>query len=183
MSVGRSKADLLQFIDWEAAKGLIPANTASSRKAAANKALAILSDEEAQDVTDLDVDDVILRFSNKLGQNYSPESILAYKSRLRSALADFKEYCSSPVGFRPQARSPVRSQSPREKPVVRRPIASTTAVPENEVAPPISAAVHILPITIRPDLTVQIRNLPHDLTSAEASRIANVVRAYAVPDG
>ncbi len=37
----------------------------------------------------------------------------------------------------------------------------------------------ILPIAIRPDLCVQIYGIPHDLTVAEATRLANVVLAMA----
>jgi hypothetical protein len=35
----------------------------------------------------------------------------------------------------------------------------------------------IVPVQIRPDLTVRIQGLPHDLTQAEADKIARVVLA------
>lgn len=38
---------------------------------------------------------------------------------------------------------------------------------------------HILSIPIRPDVTVQIATLPHDLTPAEAEKIARVIAALA----
>ena len=47
MSDGRSRADLLSFLDFLGQKGLIPPSTASARKASANKVLAILSEDEA----------------------------------------------------------------------------------------------------------------------------------------
>jgi len=37
----------------------------------------------------------------------------------------------------------------------------------------------IMPIQIRPDYFVRIANIPHDLTEAEASKIAAVVMALA----
>ncbi len=40
----------------------------------------------------------------------------------------------------------------------------------------------ILPIPIRPDLTVKIQGLPYDLTVHEANKIANVVKAMALQD-
>lgn len=43
------------------------------------------------------------------------------------------------------------------------------------------ATDRILPIQIRPDLTVHIANLPHDLTRAEAEKIARVVLAMSQP--
>lgn len=39
----------------------------------------------------------------------------------------------------------------------------------------------IVPIQIRPDLTVHIQGLPHDLTKKEAEKIAGVVLAFASP--
>jgi hypothetical protein len=37
----------------------------------------------------------------------------------------------------------------------------------------------ILPITIRPELTIFVHGIPHDLTSREAEKIAKIVRSYA----
>jgi hypothetical protein len=42
--------------------------------------------------------------------------------------------------------------------------------------------VEILPIQIREDLNVQIAGIPHDLTKAEADKIARVVMAMAMPE-
>ncbi len=47
-------------------------------------------------------------------------------------------------------------------------------------APPLSG-FSILPIPIRPDVTVFVQGLPYDLTEAEANKIANVIRAMATP--
>jgi hypothetical protein len=180
MAIGRSRADLLRFLDWMAEKGLIPANTASSRKASANKVLALLSDEEAADVTSVDVDDLIQRFGTKFGQQYDPSSVLTYKSRLRSAIEDFKSYCENPVGFRPSGRVQQRPRNPKDAnvgpkaaPAAGEPAARRDALP--------SPSAHVLPIAIRADVTVQIGNLPFDLSESEAKRIANVVLAYAIP--
>ncbi len=35
----------------------------------------------------------------------------------------------------------------------------------------------IIPIRIRPDLVVLVQDIPHDLTSKEAQKIASVVKA------
>lgn len=39
----------------------------------------------------------------------------------------------------------------------------------------------ITPVQIRPDLTVRIAGIPHDLTLAEAEKISRVVLALAYP--
>lgn len=43
------------------------------------------------------------------------------------------------------------------------------------------AAERILPIPIREGLTVYVQDIPHDLSQAEATKIANVVIALATP--
>jgi hypothetical protein len=43
-------------------------------------------------------------------------------------------------------------------------------------------AMHVLPIALRPDLTIQIAGLPFDLTIAEAKKLANIILAHALPD-
>jgi hypothetical protein len=180
MSQGRSRADVLKFLDWRGEKGLIPANTASSRKATANKVLALLSEEEAQDVTGVDVDDLIRRFGNKFGQQYTPDSLVSYRSRLRTAVDDFRAYCDSPVGFRPAGRAQQRPQNSKQGASGKEAVAGRAEASSHR-ATPSAPSVHVLPIAIRADVTVQIGNLPFDLTEAEAKRIANVILAYAVP--
>ena len=39
----------------------------------------------------------------------------------------------------------------------------------------------VLPIKIRPDYTVWVQGIPHDLTEPEAARIATVIMAMASP--
>jgi hypothetical protein len=40
----------------------------------------------------------------------------------------------------------------------------------------------VFPIQIREDLVVRIYPIPHDLTEAEAEKIARIVRALAAPE-
>lgn len=178
MAEGRSKTDLLKFLDNMGRKGMIPSNTASARKAAANKVLALLSEEEAQDVTVLDVDETIRRFGNRFRSEYTPESLQSYASRLRSSIDDFKRHCDDPLSFKPGIAKRLPRKS-RETGSAAREIAIG-----NQMSPPLRpiAAAQILPIAVRPDLVVQIAGLPHDLTTAEAQRIANIILAHAVPD-
>lgn len=43
------------------------------------------------------------------------------------------------------------------------------------------ASDRIMPIQIRPDVIVRILDIPHDLTMAEAQKIAAVVKAMGCP--
>src|SRR6202035_2619484 len=103
-----SRAALLEFLDYLSNKGLMNRTTAASRKAAANKVLGILGEDEAADVSALDLDKVMSRFHNLEGANYTPESLNTYKSRLKSAIDDFLRYQKDPLNFRPTAQNTAR---------------------------------------------------------------------------
>lgn len=174
----RSRAALLGFMDYLANKGLMNRATASARKAAVNRVLSILDDGEAADVSKLDIDKVMTRFHHLEGKNYTPASLNVYKSRLKSAIEDFLQYQKDPLNFKPS----IQSGSPRtERPKLAGTPSGTTRTetqPKAMAEPP-PAAVNIIPIPIRPDLTIKIQGLPFDLTQAEALKIANVIKAMA----
>jgi hypothetical protein len=177
-----SRTALLEFIDYLANKGLMNKTTASARKAAANRVLGILDDAEANDVSKIDLDEVMTRFHNLEGAKFTPDSLNTYKSRLKSAIEDFVRYQRDPLNFRPTTQNTGRRLAERQKP------AGNAETSRKSVNPPVASAeappasVSILPIPIRPDLTIKIQGLPYDLTPQEALKIANVVRAMAVSD-
>lgn len=185
MTTGRTKTDFLSFLDFLGEKGLLAKATAQSRKASANKVLAILDADELQDVTAIDLDDVMYRFSNLEGQNYKPQSLQVYKSRVRSALDDFVNYKENPLAFKPAMQSRVKGA---KKPSS---VASSLSqagkgkdarLQEQSSSPaPIQTrpSDDILPIPLRHGLTVKIAHLPFDLTPAEAKKIANIILAHA----
>jgi len=175
----RSREALADFIDYLADKGLMEKNTAQSRKAAVTKVLGILDEVEAADVTAVNVEDVVSRFQRLHGRDYTPGSLNSYKSRLRSALDDFNSYLANPLAFRPSVQSRARTRARMSKDNL-----SDSPAPKGErrpdpprVVPLPAAAGLVLPIPIRPDLTVHVQGLPFDLTEAEARKIAAVVTA------
>lgn len=178
MSFESNLPGLLGFLDWMADKGYAPANTISSRKAAVNKVISSLGPDEASAVLDLDVEDAINRFATKRGGDYSTESLQSYKSRLRTALDDFRGYKADPVGFRPAGRIPVRPKPEitpgKKKRKLIRPAASPA--PASSPSPPLTQDV--IPIAIREGVVVKIGNLPFDLSAEEARKLANVILAY-----
>jgi hypothetical protein len=189
MSNGRSTADLLKFLDYLAEKGLMPSATAASRKASANKMLAVLSEDETRDVTLLNMDDVALRFHNKNGQQYTPGSIQTYKSRVSSAIDDFRTYLENPLGFRSSSKPRKRNRSAKEPVTVSssgvsiiRTSVAAPAVTHSTTQAPLPAGVSILPVPLRQNLTIQIAGLPFDLTKSEAQKLANIILAHAMPD-
>ncbi|RIA44607.1 hypothetical protein DFR49_2854 [Hephaestia caeni] len=180
MNGKRNREAILEFQDYQAAKGLLAKGTAMARKAALGKVLGILPDEEAEDVTKIHLDDVMLRFSNLQGKDYTPGSMNTYKSRVKAALEDFEAYLSNPLGFRPNINRRDRS-SKSDKPQVQK-VDSTTPT---EIVPKSTTtsfeSVSILPIPLRSDLVVRIQGLPFDMTENEARKIANVVLAMVNP--
>ena len=181
MDTARSREALAEFLDYLAAKGLMARATVLARKAAASQILAILEPTEASDVVSLDVDDVVARFGRLHGRKYTPQSLATYKSRLRSALEDFRSYLSNPLAFRPSIQAREKSKSapsrdvspdqPRPKPDLK------TDAPRPIPMP--AAASNILPIPIRADLTIFVQGLPFDLSEGEARKIAGVITAMA----
>lgn len=179
MNGKRTREAILDFQDYQAAKGLLAKGTAAARKAALGKVLGILPAEEAEDVTNIDLDDVMMRFSNLQGRDYTPGSMATYKSRVKAALEDFEAYLSNPLGFRPSVNRRDRATTKVEKPTAKKQSHIETREAPVKVAAPAFDTASILPIPLRADLTVRIQGLPFDMTAAEARKIANVVLAMA----
>jgi hypothetical protein len=180
----RSREAALKFMDYLGRKGLMAPATARSRKAALSKVLSVLDAEEATDVTQLDLDQTMSRFSNLQGQGYTPQSLQTYKSRVKSALDDFNAYLENPLGFRPRINQRTTSSVPRLTADGQPPTTSQIS-DASQRRPNLSddfVNATILPIPIRPDVTVRIQGLPFDLTPQEAGKIAAVVKAMAVAE-
>lgn len=182
----KSREALLEFLEYVAQKGLMAPATARARKAAVGKVLGILDEGEARDVTAIDFDAVMNRFGHLQGKGYTPDSLMTYKSRVRSALDDFASYVKNPLAFKPSVQTRERkSSTPSKVPPnqTKRPPegspSETSRQPASIIAGPMASS--ILPIPIRADLTVHIQGLPFDLTETEAKKIASVIQAMANP--
>lgn len=185
MGAPRSRESLLEFLDYLARKGLMNKTTASARKAAVNNVLGVLDEDEASDVSAIDLDDVMHRFQNLNGMKYTADSLTTYKSRVKSALEDFVSYTDNPMAFRPSTGSSgKKSQDRARTPSSRgaREGFSTQASAALAMKPPPVVATLVLPIPVRADLTVYVQGLPYNLTQNEASKIANVIRAMAIEE-
>lgn len=179
----RSRAALLEFLDYLAAKGLMAKATVAARKAASTQILGILESDEAADVTVLDLDQVVHRFQNLHGKKYTPQSLTTYKSRVKAAIDDFASYSVNPLAFRPSVQSRERGKAKNGKATQAQKEADDVeqVKPDSHSRPVHSAMAssNILPIPLRADLTVFIQGLPFDLTAQEARKISNVVLAMA----
>lgn len=168
-----SKTQLTDFLDFLGKKGLMNAATVAARKAATNTMLGILSEEEASDVSDIDLEDLSRKFLNLKGTNFKPESVRVYKSRLSGTLGDYKSYKKDPLKFRPSLTAKAAPSTKQDKPELantREQRSGTVQLDSNDVA---------FPIPIRPDKVVRLVGVPSDLTKREATKIANVIMALA----
>jgi hypothetical protein len=184
MDSRKSREGAVEFQEYLAQKGLMEPATARARKAAVNTVLAILDVQEAQDVTAIDIDEVMRRFANLQGKDYNPATLRTYKSRVRSALDDFRSYIENPLAFKPSLQARERKSS-SDRPASSPSKANSDVNTSELTRPTVSAlsgpmASSILPIPIRADLTIHVQGLPFDLTEAEAKKIANVVLAMAM---
>lgn len=176
-----------EFFDYLANKHLLNKNTVQSRRGAANKILGVLDENEASDLRQLDVELVFQRFANKAGKDYKPDSLMVYRSRLGSALSDFFQYVENPAQFRPSLKANGSATAKRSAKVVRKadehraedkPIAGTQ-VHQGAAHTNSPGSVNV-PVPLREGVTVQITGLPSNLTEAEASRLAAIIKAYAM---
>lgn len=175
-----------RFMDYAALKGILKKNTAQSRKAATNKILKVLDEADHADLRKVDVDEAFDRFQNIQGTSYRPDSLQVYKSRTKVALTDFFAYAENPSGFKPASTQKARSNGSKnqsDKGTSSKRASSSTSRVTGSTAPPkgnLGAGQIVVPVPLRDGVTVEISNLPTDLTESEAARLAAIVQAYAV---
>jgi hypothetical protein len=182
MSQNTSRDELLQFLEYLGAKGLVAPPTATARRIAASRVLSVLSDEEAENVFAVDLDHLMSRFENLNRGKFTPDSLRTYRSRLKTALDDFRGYNSDPVSFRPSGRTSgknkqIETSKPRRKDSyveIATPSASSSSTPAINMP-----NTNQLPIALRQDVVVRVFGLPFDLSKAEAQKIANIILAHA----
>jgi hypothetical protein len=168
-----SRSNLLDFLDFLRKKGMINSSTASSRKAAVNTLLSILSPEEAADLGKINFDDVAVRFSHLKGSDFKPDSIKVYKSRVYNSLEDLRRYIKDPVNFRPVTSSQQSSNNKAER------NDSPPAHKKKADPMPLTPTDVVFPIPIRPDCVIKVVGIPSDLTPQEATKIGKVIAALA----
>lgn len=185
MAQNRSRDELLNFLDYLGEKGLVARATASARRTAAAKVLAVLSEDEASNILLHNIDHLMERFENLNPHQYTPDSLQTYRSRLKTALEDFRAYSDNPVSFRPSGKNRSRKNKGETGASGKKQTASSSSAP-TEITHPSPAVnlpnVNQLPIQLRQDLTVRIFGLPFDLTKQEAQKISNIILAHALPD-
>jgi hypothetical protein len=177
MANAYSADDLLEFLDHAGDKGLMPAATAQALAVATRSVLGILSDAEKADLRQLDLDAIVRRFTNKRAKDFNPSSLKEYGRRIRRAVDLFLSWREDPANFTVKTRT---TAGPRKRDKEFGSDEPMTRETSTEQAPDEVAGTYRSAIPIRPGLVVTLVNIPNDLTTAEAERIAGFVRILAL---
>ncbi len=172
-----SQTAFLEFLRMGAVTGITNPATARSRKLAAEQLLGQLKSHELLDLRLLDVDDLCSRFHKLQGSTIRPENIQVYNDRLSSGLKDFVAWTNDPTSFQT-----VDGEKKEELVVAARDSVGQAQAREELVLNPPRSPYDIFPVPLREDLVVYLQNVPLDMTQAEASKIAAVVQALAIPE-
>jgi len=180
---------LNKFLEHAAEKGLLNPNTVAGRKAAVNKIFSILDDNENKDLRGINLDDTVRRFANLHGSGFKPDSLRVYLSRIKSTLIDFESYVENPVAFKPASAQRSSTQTnggskPSKNSKKRTEKSKTSSNNEHSQAHDFEAPdtddfeTFSVPVPLRKGLTLHLHNMPRDLTTKEAEKIAAVAAAY-----
>jgi hypothetical protein len=169
--------DLLEFLDHAGDKGLMPAATAQALAVATRNVLGVLTDNEKADLSRLDLDAVIKRFNNKRAKDFNPASLKEYGRRVRRAVELFLGWRDDPANFTIKTRTSSASRKKDRR--VESSDSSSNDTPLERI-PDETAGTYRSALPVRPGLVVTLLNIPYDLTSSEAERLANFIKMLAV---
>ena len=96
--------DLVDHWSWAAEKGLMKKNSAYSLRSACARVLSVIDDWESIDITSIDIEDTISRFTNLQAINYKPKSLEVYGKRFRKAIESYLDYIRDPGAWKPTSR-------------------------------------------------------------------------------
>ena len=180
--------DLLDFLSHAGERGLLPAATAQAMAVATRNVFSVLDEGERAALPFDDLEGVIRRFTNKRARDFNPASLKEYGRRVRKAVEMYLQWKADPANFTVKTR--VTSTSKRKEKGGGRPAAGMqpgVASDEAErgtaaaAAPSVAATAsgYQTAFPVRPGHVVVVANLPHDLSSSEAERLAQFIRLLA----
>lgn len=178
MANGYEMSDLLDFLTHAGDKGLMPAATASALAVASRNVLAVLDENEPQDLRKLDLDAITKRFNNKRARDFNPSSLKEYGRRVRRAVELFLNWREDPASFSVKTRA--TNTRRKETPIKGEPVGPEPTMPTGTTTVAQDVGGYQSSFPIRPGTVVTLFNIPSDLTSIEAERLAAFVRMLAI---
>ena len=181
-------AGLLAFLDWTIEKNELNKATGSALKTGAKKVLSVEDDPMAVDLRTLDVENFLVRFTNKTRGEFKDKSQDVYRQRFRQSVGMYLTWLDGGE-WRPARLRPTGSvggngngsaAAPRQRTQTPATPTTTAASPPIDTprSPAPSAGLIEYPFPLRPGLRARLM-LPEDLSVAEADRIAAFIHALA----
>jgi hypothetical protein len=125
----------------------------------------------------LAVDSVVKRFTNKRAKDFNPSSLKEYGRRVHRARDLDLNWREDPAIFSVKARATTNARKKDRSPELA--AASDTVEGDLEVAPR-TLGTYQTALPVRPGVVITTSNIPHDLSSTEAERLASFVKMLAV---
>ncbi|MBI2301811.1 MAG: hypothetical protein HYU66_23145 [Armatimonadetes bacterium] len=176
--------ELVGFWDWVASRGLMNANSAQGLGTACKRILAVEENWEQLDVSTLDVDALIGRFSRLKAKDFQPGTLREYGKRFRLAHASFLEHVRDPEGWTAPRRErqsgvPNGRRAERDAQDVGAKAPSASQMPEPPAMDARSGKMIVYPFPLREDIVATL-TVPRDLTVSEATRLGRFINALAI---
>jgi len=149
-----SRDNLMSFLDFVAEKGLMKRDTAIGYKKACSVVLRILDENEAADLSRINLDNVFARHRNLAAGRILPATLRSYESRTRAAINNFIEYSKDPTSWKPGIQQrPSRTKTKAPAPPTKKQEPSGL-IREPEIKVPSEPSIHIdFQIHISPETT------------------------------
>ena len=174
----KKKNALLEYLKQAAISGILNPAVARSRKTAAEQLLVYVTPEERLNLKLVDVDELCSRIHKLEDSSIRVEALNLYNSRLKSALSDYFLWLENPEGFISNSSSVISSNKLKKERIT----AEEKALEDISLKAK-SLQEDIIPVRLRQNLTVYIKDLPLDLTPKEAQKIIKIINAYANDSG
>ena len=168
---------LMAFLRDAAMQGRINPAVAKSRQSAIEQLFVELDEHERADIRRIDVDRLCQRLHKLQDSSIRPEVVMVYNKRVQAALADYFAWLDNPQGFSSIGGDGFRKEK-------RHAASDKEIAREQKALEEITLAASEWPadlvaVPLREDRIVYVQNLPLDLTSQEARKIARVIQAMA----
>ncbi len=167
--------DLLDFLAHAGEQGLMPLATAKALAVACRNVFGVLDDAERSALPVADLDAVIERFATARAEDFNPGSLKEYGLRTKRAIELYLRWRESPADFSVKTRA-TKAARVREQTALSDSIARSDSPREFSPRTTSGFGSFQTAFPLRPDYLVTLDNIPRDLTTAEAERLAQFVR-------
>lgn len=178
-----SLEDLLDFLSHTGNKGMMPTATSRALAVAARNVFGVLDEEEQKNIGEVSLEAVIKRFNNKRAKDFNPGSLKEYARRVQRAVKLYEQWKENPAEFSVKTRTTGTHRKSRE---------ATQNNVNNDVTPTNIVATTVAQVSpshhgtyessfpVGAGRVITVSNIPKDLTSSEAEKLAQFVRMLAI---